>query len=422
MLQKKHAEAASFGPCLDCLTYHVSSTQNGRNRMTDVIDRVTFRKRLMLASGRRIAPATENRSAFTLVELLVVIAIIGVLVGLLLPAVQSAREAARRMQCQNNLKQLGLAMHNHMATHGAFPPGSVNYDESGNRFKTGGWQHGQNEMGWTWLPMLFPFIEQPGLWEKVVICEEDRADDHTSNPCDHCEYMASNDNFGRDQLGSFISCPSAPTPTSQFSDGSYGLESLAKGCNYAASWGSGNMLSWESSETRGAFGTYYVDQSKIVTPATTSGGSVSVGDRFQNRNGMKSRDFLDGMSNTIALSEIVSSDQSGAAPATDIRGVWMSPAMGASIFTAYLNPNSKEKDTLAACDDTIVRDSSPYMPCLQERETADVYAASRSHHVGGVNTLMADGAVRFVTESVDNLKVWRPMATAQNRETVAGDF
>ncbi|QDT09717.1 DUF1559 domain-containing protein [Planctomycetes bacterium K23_9] len=358
-----------------------------------------------------------KRNAFTLVELLVVIAIIGILVGLLLPAVQSAREAARRMQCQNNMKQLGLAMHNHMATHGAFPPGNVNYDESGNRFKTGGWQHGQNELGWTWLPMLFPFIEQPGLWQQVNICEDDRADDHTSNPCDHCEYMASNNHFGRDQLGGFISCPSAPAPVTQFTDGTYGLESLAKGCNYAASWGSGNMLSWESSETRGAFGTYYVHQDKIIKPGV--GSTVAAGDRFQQRNGMKSRDFLDGLSNTIALSEIVASDVGGGSlPATDIRGVWMSPAMGASIFSTFLNPNAKEKDTLAACDDTITGINQPYMECLQVRDTADVYAASRSHHVGGVNTLMADGSVRFVSESVDNISIWQPMGTAQNSEVI----
>ncbi|WP_146536902.1 DUF1559 domain-containing protein [Rubripirellula reticaptiva] len=377
----------------------------------------TRRARPQQRHGTSERSVTAHRPAFTLVELLVVIAIIGVLVGLLLPAVQAAREAARRMQCQNNMKQLGLAMHNHMATHGAFPPGSVNYDEPGNRFKTGGWQHGQNEMGWTWLPMLFPFIEQPGLWEKVEICEDDRADDHTSNPCDHCESMESNDYFGRDQLGSFISCPSAPTPTSQFTDGSYGLESLAKGCNYAASWGSGNMLSWESSETRGAFGTYYVDQDKIINPGS-GGSAVSAGDRFQQRQGMKSRDFLDGLSNTIAISEIVASDLSGGSPKSDIRGVWMSPAMGASIFSTFLSPNSKEKDTLAACDETIVGIKTPYMECLQERDTPDVYAASRSHHVGGVSTLMADGSVRFVTDSVDNLNIWRPMGTAQNSEVV----
>lgn len=358
----------------------------------------------------RVHPPARNRGGFTLVELLVVIAIIGVLVGLLLPAVQAAREAARRMQCQNNMKQFGLAMHNHMAAFEAFPPGSVNYDESGNRFKTGGWQHGQNEMGWHWLAMLFPYIEQPAMWERVQICEEDRSDDHTQNPCDHCEAIAITDNLGREQLPSFDHCPSAPNFEVQFSDGSYGLEALAKGNSYAACWGSGNMLSWETKETRGAFGTVYLPQEKIVT---TVGSATTAGDRFQNRRGMQSRDFLDGLSNTMAMSEIIAAETT-----TDIRGVWMSPAMGATVFSAFLNPNSKEMDTLAACDENIPDNSTPRLACLEERDTADVYAAARSYHVGGVNVLMADGGVRFVTESVDNLNIWRPLSTAQNKEVI----
>ncbi|SMP66974.1 prepilin-type N-terminal cleavage/methylation domain-containing protein/prepilin-type processing-associated H-X9-DG domain-containing protein [Neorhodopirellula lusitana] len=356
------------------------------------------------------SPRSTRRSGFTLVELLVVIAIIGVLVGLLLPAVQAAREAARRMSCQNNMKQFGLAMHNHMSAFQAFPPGHVNYDESKNRYKTGGWQHGQNELGWHWLPMLFPYMEQPALWERVQVCEDDRSDEHTSNPCDHCEYMDDNFNFGREQLSGFDQCPSAPSDTTQFSDGTYGLEALAKGNNYAASWGSGDMLSWEENETRGAFGTYYVSQEKIITAV---GGVNTAGDRFQNRNGMRSRDFLDGLSNTMAMSEILSAGDS-----KDIRGTWMSPAMGATIFSAFYNPNSSEKDVLAACDETIPDDVPGQLPCLEERDTSAIYAAARSQHVGGVNVLMADGAVRFMTDSVDNLNIWRPLSTAQNKEVI----
>src|SRR5688572_25384501 len=88
----------------------------------------------------------RNRSAFTLVELLVVIAIIGVLVALLLPAVQAAREAARRMQCSNNLKQLALALHNYEGTYKTFPPAGID----------------SNQM--SWVVMLLPFIEQQPLF------------------------------------------------------------------------------------------------------------------------------------------------------------------------------------------------------------------------------------------------------------------
>ncbi len=364
------------------------------------------------------AVRTRHLRGFTLVELLVVIAIIGVLVGLLLPAVQAAREAARRMQCQNNMKQFGLAMHNHMSAFNAFPPGNVNYDEKSRRYQTGGWQFGNNEQGWHWLAMLFPYIEQPAMWQRVKTCEDSRATSHVSNPCDDCEYHAFTGHLGRQQLAAFDKCPSAPAVRTQFSDGSYGLEALAKGNNYAACWGSGDMLSWEDPKTRGAFGTYYASQDEILN--IVPGQPTTAGDRFQNGNGMQSRDFIDGLSNTMAMSEILAVESK-----TDIRGVWMSPAMGATIFSAFNNPNSNQKDTLAACGNeindpstTTTLNASDRLECLEVRDTAAVYAAARSHHTGGVNVLMADGSVRFVTDSVDNLKVWRPMSTAQNNEVI----
>ncbi|HTN77380.1 MAG TPA: DUF1559 domain-containing protein, partial [Pirellulaceae bacterium] len=102
----------------------------------------------------------EARRAFTLVELLVVIAIIGVLVALLLPAVQAAREAARRMQCSNNVKQLGLSLHNHHDTYNRFPPGGAN-DQTpfGTETATSGW-------GSSWMVYILPYIEQNALYSQ----------------------------------------------------------------------------------------------------------------------------------------------------------------------------------------------------------------------------------------------------------------
>ncbi|HMC10910.1 MAG TPA: DUF1559 domain-containing protein [Pirellulaceae bacterium] len=95
-----------------------------------------------------------SRRAFTLVELLVVIAIIGVLVALLLPAVQAAREAARRMNCQSNLKQIGVALHNHHDVRLAFPPGAVNTGNNGTDTFT------------TWSIEILPYMEQKALYER----------------------------------------------------------------------------------------------------------------------------------------------------------------------------------------------------------------------------------------------------------------
>jgi len=351
------------------------------------------------------------RSGFTLIELLVVIAIIAVLVALLLPAVQQAREAARRSSCKNNLKQIGLALHNHIDTYGSFPPGYLCFDESGNRFRTGGWQNGQNELGFSWLPMLLPMMEDIGRWEDITACADDLSGGTTSNPSDHCEFSATFGNVGREPLV-WNQCPSNPRLRKIFSDGDFGLESLAKG-NYAASWGSGNMLSWESDTTAGAFGCYFVDQGEI-----NIGGML--GDLFQHDRGNSPQDFVDGLSNTVAVSEVIATDgASTGSTSPDIRGVWINPSMGASIFTAARSPNSRQPDILPACDETIP--AGDILACSQANDDPNVFAAARSYHTGGVQACMADGSVRFISENIEVATVWQPINTRNNRETIS-DF
>ena len=114
--------------------------------------------------------ALHARKGFTLVELLVVIAIIGVLIGLLLPAVQMAREAARRMSCANNLKQIGVAVHNYENANGHFPPGYCGLVNDGKGFHTGGgqaWNSG-NQYTWSWGTYLLPFLEASALYDSFA--------------------------------------------------------------------------------------------------------------------------------------------------------------------------------------------------------------------------------------------------------------
>src|SRR5215469_7251820 len=108
------------------------------------------------------------RRGFTLIELLVVIALIGVLIGLLLPAVQKVREAANRVQCQNNLKQLGLALHNHEATRNAFPPGYVSQPENPAMGPVDP-QFNDAGPGWGWLTYLLPYVEQGNLYRSLSL-------------------------------------------------------------------------------------------------------------------------------------------------------------------------------------------------------------------------------------------------------------
>ena len=147
----------------------------------------------MARKRRRITRSAIWRRGFTLVELLVVIAIIGVLVALLLPAVQSAREAARRMQCSNNLKQIGIAMHNFHDTFGVLPPGATTNGTSpaARKFNIpGGVQHG-------WGIFIYPFIEQKNLYD---LYRFDR------------DWTAPENRVPREQYVNTFICPSSPIP------------------------------------------------------------------------------------------------------------------------------------------------------------------------------------------------------------------
>ncbi|MFN3193337.1 MAG: DUF1559 domain-containing protein [Aureliella sp.] len=164
--------------------------------------------------GCRLA---DSRRAFTLVELLVVIAIIGILVALLLPAVQAAREAARRASCQNNLKQLGLALHNYEASHRRFPPGYIH------RFNPNGGGPA-NHAGLAWGAMILPQLEQNNLyqqfdprvpiWAPINLIPRER---HLS------VYLCPSDSYSD---GAYVIRDASTTPVEQYAAGTY-----------AANWG-----------------------------------------------------------------------------------------------------------------------------------------------------------------------------------------
>ncbi len=154
---------------------------------------------------RQTRSSSLGDAGFTLVELLVVIAIIGILIALLLPAVQSARESARRTQCSNNLRQIGVALQNHHSTYKSFPPGLPN--AAAKLWIAGGTQVGAVCQGPNWLANLLPQIEESTLAKNVVRCMDTDGPDPGFSACDDCEHDA-NGNVGRTTLP-FMICPSA---------------------------------------------------------------------------------------------------------------------------------------------------------------------------------------------------------------------
>ncbi len=305
---------------------------------------------------------------FTLIELLVVIAIIGVLVALLLPAVQSAREAARRSQCLNNLKQLGIGMHNHHDTEGTFPFGCFNSPAQ------------------AWTFRVLPYMEQVAMSNALNM--------------NATFYDARNQTVTSATLTVFM-CPSDPGAGSIMKVS--GQPDRKKG-NYVVNWGNSHY-----------------DQGNPNPFAGPNGSVVPVRGAF--RVNTKTvppynlRDFTDGTSGTLLMSELIAAMPNGSI--YDLRGDIWSTSRCATMFMAYTQPNSKIPDQMdGKTDCAFPMMSNP--PCLNGTGSQPDFNAARSFHSGGVNCLMADGSVRFIKNTV-NIDIWRALSTPAGGEVVSAD-
>ncbi len=369
---------------------------------------INQRKSAAVSTGRAIH--NLRTKGFTLVELLVVIAIIGILIALVLPAVQMAREAARRAQCVNNLKQLSLALLSHHDMMQSFPPGlphcspnpglnSLPFGYQG-LFKTGGTQTGVYCQGPNWLSNIMPQIEQSAMNDKLVEC---LANEYSAT--DDCDRNKTNQpfrDFG-DMIFPFMLCPSADVMENEMS--AWDLEDLEKG-NYAANFGSATFMSFTSPQTAGAFdviipvGTPPYSRQSNNAPSLLGVWKQALGQ------GVRIAQFTDGTSNTVFVSEVLGYDD-----AADGRGTWVWAGMGGSSFTALYQPNSTTNDTIPACSSAIPANDPRH--CQQNQTNGNVWASARSMHIGGVNASMGDGSVRFFVNGID-LTVWQALATRAN--------
>jgi prepilin-type N-terminal cleavage/methylation domain-containing protein/prepilin-type processing-associated H-X9-DG protein len=324
------------------------------------------------------------RWAFTLIELLVVIAIIAILIALLVPAVQKVREAAARMQCSNNLKQLTLALHNYESTYKKFPPGTVNLSANPDD-PNGRNGSGAVGIGGPWICFLLPYIEQPGLYQNFEKIRTERPEvvDWFGN----ATYAATP--VGDSHLV-MMDCPSHPFTDELMANGT-GMEHLARG-NYAACYG------------KGGYGV-----------ASTS--DPSIGGIFGNNSKIRITEIADGTSNTLAISEVKYRSPSATGPSyQDSRGCWAYGTMGGNTFSAQTGPNSAVPDAVWGCRNFL----PDGMPCVSSSAYASLFAAARGYHTGGVNASLADGSVRFFSDNT-SLFVWQGMGSRSGGEIVNPD-
>ena len=325
----------------------------------------------------------RNTAAFTLVELLVVITIIGILISLLLPAVQSAREAARRLQCGNNLKQLAMALHNYHAAWESFPPSSV-WRKSGVLDVSAIDQSGGADFYENWAIMILPQVEQQALHDAfdlaVSIAGSASASNVAARAVPLSVMLCPSDSYNRQAFNG-----SGDSSTSRYGDG------WARG-NYAANAGLGSMSpSWPySSSSSSGWG------NKSFRGIMGANKSIGISQ------------IRDGTSNTFLLGEI----RAGVA-ATDPRGTWALGTGGASSLWSYGSggddngPNTPNAgaDDINGCDATATQLGGSDalaalgMGCYEDNKTGGQQTA-RSMHTGGVQMAFADGSVHWISDFI----------------------
>ena len=299
----------------------------------------------------------RSENGFTLIELLVVIAIIAVLIALLLPAVQQAREAARRTQCRNNLHQIGLALHNYHDTHGCFPPLAIGHNLGG--VDNTCWSNYGNY--WGWIPMVLPFLDETAIYNACNFSQD-------------CWNATANTTAKRQTL-SQLACPSLPSwPPTPASNPSQYTASSYKACH----------------------GTH--EQCRARTPSCGGGSNCSQTTKGMFLNGMshRIRDIRDGTSQSIAVGEhswyLMEAvwDRVGL-PDTNIRSGW---EYGSATAAGAWYPMGTDPTTWGA-----------------------VMFVFSSEHEGGAFFLFGDGQVRFLSENID-FTTYKALGTIAGNEVV----
>lgn len=293
----------------------------------------------------------RDRSGFTLIELLVVIAIIGVLVGLLLPAVQQAREAARRITCNNNLKQIGIALHNYNDTNKNFPPHGI------------GHASGQ---AWAWGALLLPFMEEVSTYELLNI--------DTSNPDSTDPSDAANATAIRTVINGYI-CPSDLTPT--FSNNIWYNDRTSQDGSKSNYVGANNHGGPLNPLYKSVHGRDWGDPSGVFI---YEGTEPTTGKVYRAR---RMRDLTDGSSSTIAVGERREKGPNGGAGGRDAGvwfGIWAPQHFRDQAYSTLGTGSSK------------INQGTGWNFCM----------SFSSYHPNGSQFVFMDGSTHFINEDIDH--------------------
>jgi len=308
-------------------------------------------------------------SGFTLVEMLVVIAILGLLMALLLPAIQGARETARTTQCANNMRQVALALQQHESQQQHFPYGTLDELSVSVRRRD------------TWFQQTWPFLEQATLYQRYMAWTGAWVMD---TPPDI-----------KDAVIPAVRCPSDPDAESNgfggggpFRSGGWGFQGNYVGC-------AGDDFIWINRTERGD--SFLVKLSGVF---------------FGNSN-TAAASIRDGLSNTLLLSEVRIRKGKGGGWG-DAGGYWGGGQHSSFGFSARDTPNSTVADRVFECKTT----TDPKAPCVSVGDAFEKINHARSYHAAGVNAALADGSTHFFADTID-LAVWRGLSTIAGRETVS---